>query len=69
MATTSAPLLLDKVGRFCLPENLAAAAGITKEAVFVGRLNQFEIWSPRRYQAAVSVDKEEAARAAIDAGI
>jgi MraZ protein len=69
LATTSAPLLLDKVGRFCLPENLAEAAAITKEAQFVGRLTQFEIWSPRRYQAALTVDKEEAARTAVEAGL
>jgi len=69
IATTSAPLLLDKVGRFALPENLAAAAGITKEAQFVGRLYQFEIWSPKRYQAAVSVDKNEAAKVAVELGV
>lgn len=58
---TSAPLELDKVGRFCLPENFAKAIGLDKEAVFVGRLDKFEIWSPKRYDAEVSVNKSLAA--------
>ena len=66
IGATSVPLSLDKVGRFFLPENLAKAAGIEKEAEFVGRLDKFEIWSPKRYQAAVSEDKGVAATVAQD---
>ena len=41
---------LDKVGRLCLPEELAKVAAIKQEAVLVGRLNKFEIWSPDRFE-------------------
>ncbi len=41
---------LDKAGRICLPEKMAQDAGIDKEAVLVGLLDQFEIWSPERYE-------------------
>lgn len=41
---------LDKVGRICLPEEMASAAGITDQAVLVGLLDRFEIWSPERYE-------------------
>ena len=47
---SSAHLKLDKVGRLCLPENLAKLAGIQQEAILVGRLNKFEIWSPDRFE-------------------
>ena len=46
---SSARLILDKAGRLCLPEELAAVAGLRKEAMFVGRLNKFEIWEPCRF--------------------
>jgi MraZ protein len=46
---SSARLILDKAGRLCLPEELAAVAGLRKEAMFVGRLNKFEIWEPGRF--------------------
>ena len=40
---------LDKAGRICLPEAMAKAAGIDEQAVLVGCLTRFEIWSPERY--------------------
>ncbi len=46
---SSAHLTLDKAGRLCLPEELAAVAGLRKEALLVGRLNKFEIWEPDRF--------------------
>ena len=46
---SSAHLTLDKAGRLCLPEELADVAGLRKEAIFVGRLNKFEIWEPGRF--------------------
>jgi len=58
---TSAPLLLDKVGRFCLPDHLAVPAGIEKEAQFVARVGKFEIWTPARYKTASPQDKSVAA--------
>ena len=41
---------LDKSGRICLPEQMAQAVGITDQAVLVGLLDRFEIWSPERYE-------------------
>ena len=64
IGATSVPLSLDKVGRFVLPEDLAKAVGIGKEAQFVGRLDKFEIWSPKRFQTATSEDKGMAASVA-----
>ena len=48
---------LDAVGRICLSEEMAEAAGISKEAIFVGLEDCFEIWSPERYE---QVKKAEA---------
>ena len=47
---------LDKGGRICLPEALAKAAAIDKEAMLVGLVDRFEIWNPERYLAASAVD-------------
>src|SRR5215471_16261875 len=41
---------LDKAGRICLPEEMAKAAGISDQAVLVGLLDRFEIWSPERHE-------------------
>ena len=49
---SSAHSKLDKAGRLCLPEELAKVAGINHEAVLVGRLNKFEIWSSDRFENA-----------------
>jgi MraZ protein len=49
---------VDKAGRICLPEAMAKAVGIEKEAVLVGLLDRFEIWAPDRYEAASAVDEE-----------
>jgi len=61
---SSAHLKLDKVGRLCLPEELTKIAGIKQEAVLVGRLNKFEIWSPDRFED-VNRGSEAVAAAAI----
>jgi MraZ protein len=47
---------VDKVGRICLPENMAKAAGITDQAVLVGLLDRFEIWSPEGYERVKTAD-------------
>lgn len=60
----SAPLELDGVGRFCLPQELAEAVGLKAEAQFVGRVDKFEIWSPEGYEAQVGEDRAVAASAA-----
>ena len=40
----------DKQGRVNLSEELLEHSGITKEAVIVGRMTTFRIWSPERWQ-------------------
>jgi MraZ protein len=47
---------LDKAGRICLPEGMARGAGIVDEAVLVGLLDRFEIWSPERYDKVRALD-------------
>jgi MraZ protein len=41
--------LLDVQGRILLPSPLRAAAHLEKEAVVVGVLNRFELWSPEAW--------------------
>ena len=57
IGSESAQVALDKAGRICLPEDMAKAAGITKEAVLVGLLDRFEIWDPARYGAVRGEDQ------------
>jgi len=47
---------LDKAGRICLPDGMAKAAGIEDQAVLVGLLDRFEIWSPARYEKVKASD-------------
>ncbi len=47
---------VDKAGRICLPEPMAKAAGIGNEAVLVGLLDRFEIWSPEAYDKVKASD-------------
>ena len=54
---------LDKSGRICLPEGMANAVGITAEAILVGLLDRFEIWSPERYERVKASDALMAAEA------
>ncbi len=49
IGSESVQIALDRVGRICLPEQMAKAAGITNQAVLVGLLDRFEIWSPERF--------------------
>ncbi|MCY4547360.1 MAG: division/cell wall cluster transcriptional repressor MraZ [Defluviicoccus sp.] len=44
-------LPFDPEGRVVLPSALAAHAGITDRAAFVGRGNRFQIWAPEAFQA------------------
>jgi MraZ protein len=56
----------DKTGRIMLTDELIVHAGIKGEAVLVGVLNKFEIWSPERLaeaeRAAASQNFAEAAK-------
>ena len=63
IGSESVQVTLDKVGRICLPEEMARAAGVKDEAVLVGLLDRFEIWNPARYEnvkAAAAVLASEA---------
>ncbi len=60
---SSEQVSLDKSGRICLPEAMAAKADITDQAVLVGLLDRFEIWSPKRFEAVQTADAEFAPRA------
>jgi len=57
----SEQVTLDKAGRICLPEQMANAAEIKKEAMLVGSLDRFEIWSPERYEKVKMADAVMAA--------
>lgn len=54
---------LDKSGRICLPEAMAKAVEIGKEATLVGLVDRFEIWNPKRYETASAVDEQLSAEA------
>jgi MraZ protein len=49
-------ITLDQGGRICLPEEMARAAGIKDEAMFVGLIDRFEIWNPARYENVKATD-------------
>jgi MraZ protein len=57
MGTKSAQVALDRAGRICLPEEFAAAIGIVNEAVLVGLVDRFQIWSPERHQIVSAEDE------------
>lgn len=46
------PLAFDVTGRIVIPADLLKHAGITDRAVFVGRGNSFQIWTPDAFAAA-----------------
>ena len=56
IGSESVQVTLDKAGRICLPEKMATDAGISDEAVLVGLLDRFEIWSPERYERVKASD-------------
>jgi MraZ protein len=57
LGTASDEVTVDKAGRICLPDGLAKKAGITNEAVLVGCLDSFQIWSPESYETASATDE------------
>src|SRR2546421_4965834 len=57
IGSKSIQVTLDSVGRICLPDEMAKATGITKEAVLVGLLDRFEIWSPERFEKVTASDE------------
>ena len=59
----SEQVTVDKAGRICLPEPMAAAAGITDEALLVGMFERFEIWEPSRFKLVEAADAVHQAKA------
>ena len=60
---TAQQLTMDKAGRLLLPESLTNAVGIKNDALFVGMMDKFEIWDPKRHAAATVADEQLAAEA------
>ncbi len=56
IGSESVQVTLDKAGRICLPDEMTRAAGIKDEAVLVGLLDRFEIWSPGRHENVKAAD-------------
>lgn len=56
IGSASVQVALDKSGRICIPEEMAAGAEIKNEAVLVGLLDRFEIWNPERYDKVKAAD-------------
>lgn len=52
----SMQVAVDKQGRITLPETMAKKAGIESEAIAVGLLDRFEIWSTTRREAVKQTD-------------
>jgi DNA-binding transcriptional regulator/RsmH inhibitor MraZ len=59
----SEQVTVDKSGRICLPEAMAAAAGLKGEALLVGMFERFEIWEPARYKLVEAADAVHQAKA------
>jgi MraZ protein len=57
IGSKSTQVVPDKAGRICLPEEAAKAAGIEDEALLVGLLDRFEIWTPARYEKINATDE------------
>jgi MraZ protein len=56
IGSQSTQVTLDAAGRICLPDDMAKAAGIKDQAVLVGLLDRFEIWSPERHDQVQASD-------------
>src|SRR5690349_17319049 len=57
IGSKSVQVTLDSVGRICLPDEMTKAAGIKDQAVLVGLLDRFEIWSPEQYAKIAASDE------------
>jgi MraZ protein len=64
--------ILDKAGRILIPPTLRQYAGIEREAVILGSINKFEIWSKARWaleQESISANLADFAASAAQHGI
>lgn len=70
MLANSSECEIDKQGRILINGDLRQAAGLNKEAVFVGVGNKIELWDKDRYEEAnKSISIEEIAAGLNDYGI
>jgi MraZ protein len=46
----------DKSGRITLPEPMAKAIGLEKDAVLVGMFDRFQIWNPRTFEEVIAAE-------------
>ena len=53
LASRAADCEIDVQGRILLPPALRAAAGLARDAVVIGVLNRFEVWSPQTWDGFV----------------
>ncbi|HWD19306.1 MAG TPA: hypothetical protein VHB20_08495 [Verrucomicrobiae bacterium] len=63
IGSLSVTVSVDNAGRIAIPQDMTAAADITNDAVFVGMLDRFEIWSPERYAKVEALDNAVMAEA------
>ncbi len=57
IGTKSENVRFDRAGRICIPERMAKAVGIEKEAMLVGMMDRFQIWNVARYKDVKSADE------------
>ncbi len=50
LSSQAVAVSMDKQGRIALPRQLIELAGIDTEALIVGTLDHFELWSPKAYE-------------------
>ena len=50
---------VDKAGRILVPADLRRDAGIGKEAVLIGQIDKFEIWSRERWDASFAAMSDQ----------
>jgi MraZ protein len=58
LGTRSDVVTLNASGRFMIPEKMAKAAGIEKQALFAGLVDRFQIWAPERYEKVEPSDEK-----------
>jgi MraZ protein len=66
LASRAADCEIDVQGRILLPPALRAAAGLARDAVVVGVLNRFEVWSPENWDAFVRESERLLADVSLD---
>jgi MraZ protein len=66
LMSRAADCALDVQGRILVPAALRAGAGLEREALVIGVLNRFEVWSPERWGAFVAESEKLLDDASLD---